>query len=108
MSFQKIQELLVETIRQEIQRTKGCTDPGSVCFAVSLAVKNLQKIPEQVHVTTSANLYKNAMGVGVPGTGQVGLHIAAALGVFIPRSEAQLAILDYLEPAALGGARLVE
>lgn len=101
MPSKKIQELLVETIHQEIQRTKGCTDPGSVCFAVSLAVKNLQCIPEQVHVTTSANLYKNAMGVGVPGTGQVGLPIAAALGVFIPHSEAELAILDYLEPAAL-------
>lgn len=105
MPFQKIQELLVETIRQEIQRTNGCTDPGSVCFAVSLAVLNLQNIPEQVHVTTSANLYKNAMGVGVPGTGQTGLPIAAALGVFIPHSEAELAILDYLEPAALEQAQ---
>lgn len=90
------QTLLAQILAEDIQRTNGCTDPGSVCFAVSKAVAVLGQKPLRIRVTTSANLFKNAFGVGVPGSGQRGLPIAIALGAVIDHSEAGLAILDYV------------
>ncbi len=39
--------------------------------------------PESITVQLSANILKNAMGVGIPGTGMIGLPIAVALGALI-------------------------
>ncbi len=98
-------ELLLQILQSEIQRTNGCTDPGSVCYAVAYATDVLQLPPEQVEVTTSANLFKNAIGVGVPGSGMHGMGIAAALGAVIPHPETRLAILDHITPDSLAAAR---
>jgi L-cysteine desulfidase len=89
-------ESLLGVLREEIERSTGCTDPGAVCLAVSRAVRELSQRPERVVVTVSPNVYKNGVSVGVPGTGQRGLRIAAALGAVLDKSEAGLAILDYV------------
>ena len=44
---------------------------------------------------------KNAMGVGIPGTGMVGLPIAVALGALIGKSEYELEVLRDLSPESL-------
>ena len=41
------------------------------------------------------------MGVGIPGTGMIGLPIAIALGALIGRSKYQLEVLKDLTPEAL-------
>ena len=41
------------------------------------------------------------MGVGIPGTGMIGLPIAVALGALIGKSEYQLEVLKDLTPATL-------
>lgn len=58
--------------------------------------------PEKIEVLLSANILKNAMGVGIPGTDMVGLPIAVALGALIGRSEYQLEVLRDCTP---GGSR---
>lgn len=98
-------EKLKTILESEIQPTRGCTDIGSVGFAVSRARRELGEKPDRVKVVVSANLYKNAMHVGVPGTGEQGLSIAAALGAVIDRHEAGLAIFDSISPEALAQAR---
>ena len=50
------------------------------------AAETLGVKPEKVDVLLSANILKNAMGVGIPGTGMVGLPIAIALGALIGKS----------------------
>src|SRR3712207_9385002 len=49
----------------------------------------------------SANILKNAMGVGIPGTGMIGLPIAVALGALIGKSEYRLEVIKDLTPEAL-------
>jgi L-cysteine desulfidase len=75
--------VLLKVLRDEIERSVGCTDPGAVCLAVHEATHALGQKPSQVTVTVSPNIYKNGISVGVPGTGMRGLHIAAALGAVI-------------------------
>ena len=50
-------------------------------------------------VAVSDNLYKNAMGVFVPGTGQIGLPIAAAVGALGGNPDAGLEVLATVTPA---------
>ena len=57
----------------------------------------------------SANILKNAMGVGIPGTGMIGLPIAVALGATIGRSEYQLEVLRDVTPEAVEhGRRMID
>ena len=65
--------------------------------------------PEKVSARLSANILKNAMGVGIPGTGMIGLPIAIALGALVGRSEYQLEVLKDSDAKAVErGKRFIE
>ena len=55
-------------------------------------------MPESIDVLLSGNMLKNAMGVGIPGTGMSGLPIAIALGAIVGKSEYQLEVLKDSTP----------
>ena len=57
--------------------------------------------PERIEVLLSPNMLKNAMGVGIPGTGMIGLPIAVSLGALIGKPEYQLEVLKDLTPDSL-------
>ena len=95
---------LIQIIEGEIERTTGCTDPVSIALTVSRAARELRGVPDKVEVTVSPNLYKNAINVGIPGTGKRGMVWAAALGAVIDNSDAGLAILDAVDEATMRAA----
>ncbi|GAB1477260.1 L-serine ammonia-lyase, iron-sulfur-dependent, subunit alpha [Bacillota bacterium] len=97
----ELKELLVRTLKDEIEKSTGCTDPGATCLAAARAVLELGVTPEKIVITVSPNVYKNGVSVGVPGTGKRGLAIAAGLGCFIGHSETGLDILNYVTPEAI-------
>jgi L-cysteine desulfidase len=99
------QSVLLKVLRNEIERSVGCTDPGAVCLAVHKATSALGQKPSQVTVTVSPNIYKNGISVGVPGTGMRGLHIAAALGAVIGPGTSGLTMLDRATEEDLAAAR---
>lgn len=72
----------------------GCTEPIAVALCVAKARELLGTLPESIDIELSANILKNAMGVGIPGTGMIGLPIAVALGALIGRSELDLEVLQ--------------
>lgn len=71
----------------------GCTEPIAVALCVAKATELLGQVPDKVDVKLSANILKNAMGVGIPGTGMIGLPIAIALGAIIGKPEKELEVL---------------
>ena len=71
---------ILQLIHQEVIPAIGCTEPIAVSLAASKSAELLGQKPESIEVYLSANILKNAMGVGIPGTGMVGLPIAIALG----------------------------
>ena len=79
----------------------GCTEPVAVSLCVAKAVETLGRQPETIDVQLSANMLKNAMGVGIPGTGMVGLPIAIALGALVGKSEYMLEVLRDVTPEAV-------
>jgi len=93
------EQFLIQVLKKEIKKTTGCTDPVSVALAVAHSSKYLEKLPEQITVRISSNIYKNGISVGVPGTGKRGLYYAAAIGVFLTEwTEKGLGLLDRITP----------
>ncbi len=92
---------IIKLIKQEVIPAIGCTEPVAVALAVAKAKEILGTVPDKIEVSLSANMLKNAMGVGIPGTGMVGLPIAIALGALIGKSEYGLEVLKNLTPSAL-------
>lgn len=80
-------------IRQEVALATGCTEPGAVALCVAKAKETLGTTPSKIVLSLSKNVFKNAMGVGIPGTGMIGLPIAVAVAVTAGDTNRQLEIL---------------
>jgi L-cysteine desulfidase len=78
---------IIDLIKREVVPAIGCTEPIAVALCVAYATETLGCRPEKIDVYLSANVLKNAMGVGIPGTGMIGLPIAIALGGLIGKTE---------------------
>ena len=103
------QTQIIKLIHQEVIPAIGCTEPVAVALAAAKAAEVLGCKPEKTEVFLSANILKNAMGVGIPGTGMVGLPIAVALGTLIGKSAYGLEVLRDLTPEALAeGKQVIE
>jgi L-cysteine desulfidase len=100
---------IIDLIHQEVVPAIGCTEPIAVALCVAKATETLGMKPEKINVLLSANILKNAMGVGIPGTGMIGLPIAIALGALIGKSDYQLEVLKDSTPDAVEeGKRFIE
>ena len=76
---------IIGLIDREVKPALGCTEPVAVALAAARAREILSSAVSRdedirVNVEVSGNILKNGMGVGIPGTGMIGLRIAAALG----------------------------
>jgi len=114
---------IIDLIRREVKPALGCTEPIAVALAVAKASEILRdgrgKDPDRqghicdhceaknafLEIEVSGNILKNGMGVGIPGTGMVGLHIAAALGSVCGKSEYGLEVLKDLDSTAIAEAK---
>ncbi|MBR5060901.1 MAG: serine dehydratase subunit alpha family protein [Prevotella sp.] len=101
MIERKDRERIIALIHQEVVPAIGCTEPMAVALCTARAAEQLGKRPDRIEVFLSANILKNAMGVGIPGTGMIGLPIAIALGALIGKSAYQLEVLRDITPSAL-------
>ena len=101
MLDKEIREQIVALIHQEVVPAVGCTEPMAVALCVARATEDLGCRPEKMRVWLSANMLKNAMGVGIPGTGMIGLPIAVAMGAIVGKSEYQLEVIKDLTPETL-------
>ena len=103
------EDKIISLIRREVVPAIGCTEPVAVAICVAKATEVLGDIPEQVTLLLSGNIIKNAMGVGIPGTGMVGLPIAIALGAIAGKSEYGLEVLKDVDEAAIEkGKKFIE
>ena len=109
---------IIALLHREVKPALGCTEPIAVALAVAKAVEIIGencdslcpdgwRLTADLHidVSVSGNILKNGMGVGIPGTGMVGLPIAAALGAVCGESHRNLEVLAGLTPEAVARAR---
>lgn len=84
-------------LKKEVVPAIGCTEPIAVALAVAKCRETLNEPIGELKVYVSPNLFKNGMGVGIPGTGMVGLPIAAALGACGGSSRFGLEVLKHVK-----------
>ena len=96
-----LRQQILALVRREVVPAIGCTEPMAVALCVARATETLGRRPESITTRLSANILKNAMGVGIPGTGMIGLPIAIALGALIGRSDYELEVLKDCTPQAV-------
>lgn len=103
-------EQIIALIHQEVVPAIGCTEPIAVALCVAKASEILKnRHPQRITALLSANILKNAMGVGIPGTDMIGLPIAIALGALIGKSEYGLEVLKDCTPEAVEeGKKLID
>lgn len=94
-------EKIIALINREVVPAIGCTEPVAVALCVAKATELLGVLPARIEVALSGNMLKNAMGVGIPGTGMIGLPIAMALGALVGKSEYGLEVLKDVTPEAV-------
>ena len=98
MLNKETREKIISLINQEVVPAIGCTEPAAVSLAVAKATEILGETPAHISVGLSGNMLKNAMGVGIPGTGMIGLPIAIALGALVGKSAYGLEVLKDVNP----------
>ena len=96
---------LLDLLHKEVVPAIGCTEPTAVVLAVSKAKEVIDEKIIRCEVYLSSNIIKNSMGVGIPGTGMIGLPIAIALGIVVGKSEYGLEVLKDLNPEKLEEAK---
>ena len=110
------QSEIIELIRKEVKPALGCTEPIAVALAVAKAMEIIETSTScedgwrytagyTIKVEVSGNILKNGMGVGIPGTGMVGLHIASALGAVCGKSSYGLEVLHDLDDRSIAQAK---
>lgn len=99
----------IKALKVNVVAATGCTEPISLAYASAVATRELGKKPERIEAKASPNLLKNGMGVTVPGTGMVGMAIAAAVGALGGDPDAGLNVLGKLTPDQVAeGKKMLE
>lgn len=83
----------IAALKTEVVPALGCTEPTTVALATAHCKSLLDEPCCLIEVEVSTHLYKNAMGVFVPGTRLKGLVAAAAAGWIAGDEQAGLEVL---------------
>lgn len=95
----------IQAVQEEVKPALGCTEPISLALACAMAAARLSGDVTHIEAWVSPNLMKNGLGVTVPGTGMVGLPIAAALGAIGGNAQAGLEVLKAASDDAIVRAK---
>ncbi|EPK7283934.1 TPA: serine dehydratase subunit alpha family protein [Citrobacter farmeri] len=95
----------IRAVQEEVKPALGCTEPVSLALAAAVAASELKGAVDRIDAWVSPNLMKNGLGVTVPGTGMVGLPIAAALGALGGDPGAGLEVLKDASAQAIADAK---
>ncbi len=101
-----LRDRISNLIRREVVPATGCTEPVAVALCAAHAARALgAERPTSVAVRLSGNMLKNAMGVGIPGTGMTGLPIAVSIGALFGEPDNQLEVLGGMTDENIAEAR---
>lgn len=94
----KIYDLYVGILKEELVPAMGCTEPIAVAYAAAKAREVLGAMPERIRIQASGSIIKNVKSVIVPNTNHLkGLEAAAAAGVIAGKANKKLEVIAEVE-----------
>ena len=96
---------LLNILKNQLVPALGCTEPIAVAYSAASASEEVSGELEKIRIRVSANIYKNGLKVGIPGTGERGLLIAAALGYLGGDPEKDLEVIEDVTDSQVEEAR---
>lgn len=94
---EKIYQMCLNILREELIPAFGCTEPIAIAYAAAVGRKVLGRIPEKMTARCSGNIVKNVKGVVVPATdGMKGIEAAALIGAVGGDPDAGLETLHHV------------
>lgn len=92
-------------LKEEFVPALGCTEPVAVAYAAALGREILNEDPKKIEFFVSGNIFKNGIGVGIPGSDMVGLTIAGAMGALGGNPQCGLEILESISADTIQKAK---
>ena len=97
----------LKKIRTSLAPSTGCTEPAAIALNAATARAGVQGEITRVTTRLDAYLFKNAMGVGIPGADERGVSLCVALGITAGDPHAGMNALHTVRPAQLAEAKLL-
>lgn len=98
-------DFFLHQIENSMMPSTGCTEPVAIALNTATARKAAKGELKRLVVTMDPYLYKNAMGVGIPGSDERGVALCAALGVTGGNADLAMNVLSGVTPEALAEAK---
>ncbi|HIU18283.1 MAG TPA: serine dehydratase subunit alpha family protein [Candidatus Avidesulfovibrio excrementigallinarum] len=95
---------LIALLKRMVKPALGCTEPAAIAIAVARAKQEAPGQCRNVRVRMSGNIFKNARGVGIPGTSEYGIHFAVALALVCGDWEKGLEVFSSVDDKAVKAA----
>ncbi|NOU90645.1 serine dehydratase subunit alpha family protein [Paenibacillus sp. LMG 31460] len=95
----------INILQNELVIALGCTEPVAIALAAAKARTYVDGTIDKITVYASAGIIKNALAVGIPGTGLTGIDFVAALGAIAGNAEKQLEVLADIKPEDISVAQ---
>ncbi|MDD3920708.1 MAG: L-serine ammonia-lyase, iron-sulfur-dependent, subunit alpha [Eubacteriales bacterium] len=102
------QSFFIDQIKNSMMPSTGCTEPIAIALNTAIARREAKGAFEKLVITMDPYLYKNAMGVGIPGSDERGVALCAAMGVTAGKPELQMNVLSEVTPEALAQAKALK
>ena len=97
----------LQKIRASLAPSTGCTEPAAIALNAATARANITGSITRVTARLDAYLFKNAMGVGIPGADERGVSLCVALGITAGDPQAGMNALHTVKPEQLAQAKLL-
>ena len=90
----EVYERLIKQIKEEMVPALGVTEPAAIALSTAKAYEVIGGEVKKITVLADGGVFKNGFSCAVPGTGEKGNEIAAALGVIAGDSSLGLKVLE--------------
>lgn len=100
-------EHLLTLLKQQVKPALGCTEPAAIAIAVARAYAEVPGELREVRVVTTGNIFKNANGVGIPGTREYGIPFAVALALACGDASKGLEVFANVDDDAVARAKAI-
>ncbi len=95
----------IDRIKASLAPSTGCTEPAAIALNAATARANVRGEITRIVARLDAYLFKNAMGVGIPGADERGVDLCVALGVTAGDPNAGMNALHTVKPEQLAAAK---